>query len=908
MISNIINEYFGYCAATDDIWAVVGNPNPFRYNSLSSSFIRTGSVEVYKYNINTDSHDLTSILHRPISSNELIFLATEYPGYTASSSVVIAPDSILHTEYTGSEPLTANLDILVEAGAFFTSSEDGFGYSLDIKNSILAVGNPYFSSVYNTSLTSSYNFPGTSSVDVFDLDKLNISPFVLANPNPPTIISSALIGGTYKFQVNVPSQQGFGFVALEFLDSVNTGSGYQLASLVPVQGSGGVITINTGFASIINLSFKVQGVISYDPYLTSVYNPNPSTLNSFGTSVAINDEWLAVGSPLESGSKGSVFMFRKLGGPTGNAGSWSFYQTITPPSSINSQDEFGRSIALNKTSGSFSGSMVIGTWKPSGSRVYEYEFNGTNWINAFTLVPDNTTIYPLTFYPTLPIISGSYPNTTDGFGYDVGIYENTIIVGAPYDRTFFEFSGSSIYKQGAVYFFEKCLNPGQGYYLARKSYGDQNTLVNNNLGISVDINNGYAVAGCTKLLADSASICYLRGTLFSQNFCNETQDTGIDGQFILFHQVTGSIPDTSNKDWGIVNNYQIKKRILDPYRDFGYSTAISSTSIVIGAPFFISGSNRIMDFSPNTGSYTGSLDQIGDLAGKAYVYNISNLRPNFYVGNVFYRNGKIVIMASGSQFDGLLLSDTDNQFYDYTLNFTSKRTILEKQIVCAVDIGEFNVSTNPTAIVLPNPSFDLNHNGQFDFQDCDVLLKYMEYKSTMASGRPQTDWTSSIIDTVSNEELSVYNLYSSLYPSGSGALFTSSFNFIDTNLNPSLDFNLDNKVDFNDMNILWKYFIRRLTQKNYEKYLTPSSNRKLLSQILDFLNTITMNDAPPQINPNFLNYQMLSDADPTGSYLAPYVTTIGLYDGTELIAVAKLGSPIKITPDYPINFIVKMDF
>ena len=65
---------------------------------------------------------------------------------------------------------------------------------------------------------------------------------------------------------------------------------------------------------------------------------------------------------------------------------------------------------------------------------------------------------------------------------------------------------------------------------------------------------------------------------------------------------------------------------------------------------------------------------------------------------------------------------------------------------------------------------------------------------------------------------------------------------------------------------------------------------------------------PPQIKSNFLDYVSLSKTDPTGSYLAPYVTGIGLYSGADLIAVAKLGSPIKITPDFPINFVVKMDF
>jgi hypothetical protein len=107
---------------------------------------------------------------------------------------------------------------------------------------------------------------------------------------------------------------------------------------------------------------------------------------------------------------------------------------------------------------------------------------------------------------------------------------------------------------------------------------------------------------------------------------------------------------------------------------------------------------------------------------------------------------------------------------------------------------------------------------------------------------------------------------------------------------------------------LWKYFIYRLTQKNYETWITPSSRKKFLSDILDYLNKKSMRNYAPAINQNFLEYARLSKLDPTGSYLTPIVTTIGLYNGCDLVAVAKLGSPIKITPDFPINFVIKMDF
>jgi hypothetical protein len=63
-----------------------------------------------------------------------------------------------------------------------------------------------------------------------------------------------------------------------------------------------------------------------------------------------------------------------------------------------------------------------------------------------------------------------------------------------------------------------------------------------------------------------------------------------------------------------------------------------------------------------------------------------------------------------------------------------------------------------------------------------------------------------------------------------------------------------------------------------------------------------------QVKPEFWEYEFSSSMDPTGSYLAPYVTTIGLYDDElNMVAIAKLPQPIKSLPDYPLNFIVRFD-
>jgi len=59
---------------------------------------------------------------------------------------------------------------------------------------------------------------------------------------------------------------------------------------------------------------------------------------------------------------------------------------------------------------------------------------------------------------------------------------------------------------------------------------------------------------------------------------------------------------------------------------------------------------------------------------------------------------------------------------------------------------------------------------------------------------------------------------------------------------------------------------------------------------------------------SFDDYIVSGSTDQTGSYLAPFITTIGLYDDElNMVAVAKLPKPIKSLPDYPVNFIVRFD-
>ena len=67
-------------------------------------------------------------------------------------------------------------------------------------------------------------------------------------------------------------------------------------------------------------------------------------------------------------------------------------------------------------------------------------------------------------------------------------------------------------------------------------------------------------------------------------------------------------------------------------------------------------------------------------------------------------------------------------------------------------------------------------------------------------------------------------------------------------------------------------------------------------------------DTGSLVTGSFNDYDLYRYTDPTGSYLTPYITTIGLYDDNDdLLVVAKLPRPMKSYPDLPINFIVRFD-
>ena len=87
-----------------------------------------------------------------------------------------------------------------------------------------------------------------------------------------------------------------------------------------------------------------------------------------------------------------------------------------------------------------------------------------------------------------------------------------------------------------------------------------------------------------------------------------------------------------------------------------------------------------------------------------------------------------------------------------------------------------------------------------------------------------------------------------------------------------------------------------------------SAQTKKIKEIQDIKRKETYSGSLGSALGTWDDYFTNASTDPTGSYLTTYISTIGIYDNDgDMVAVAKLPTPIKNLPDYDVNFIVRFD-
>jgi len=198
-----------------------------------------------------------------------------------------------------------------------------------------------------------------------------------------------------------------------------------------------------------------------------------------------------------------------------------------------------------------------------------------------------------------------------------------------------------------------------------------------------------------------------------------------------------------------------------------------------------------------------------------------------------------------------ILKNPLQQLDDYIYGeYQSQITLHEKQYICTVEPGEFNISTNPTAVTASyvGPYCVINKE-TFDFSNLDIILRYINYKLTtthveswwdvLVSGDVQESifgyFSSSMVDYTNNR----------LTPELKCELATKDF-----------DVNKDGMVNYADAYMIWNYFIENLTVENYQQYITPTSRRKNYDDIISFLDNQTGKGSQNTIKAEFFILQL----------------------------------------------------
>lgn len=290
-------------------------------------------------------------------------------------------------------------------------------------------------------------------------------------------------------------------------------------------------------------------------------------------------------------------------------------------------------------------------------------------------------------------------------------------------------------------------------------------------------------------------------------------------------------------------------------------------------------------------------------SGSAYIYNLNNLVNDHVVGNVFYRNGKFIFSNSGSVFDELLKDRSDSTLPKYNITYKSQQTIYEKQIICRIEPGEFNYSTNPSALISNEFIFDVDKNNYFNYVDLDLILRYISLKINN-----DYDWYKYFSNIFTDDDESWYEYYSKKYnlTNKDASYHIPYINYLESIYN-NFDVDGNNKIQTTDGYLMFKYFTNSLTKDIVFKYADIRSSRKSVESIIRYMDEKTGKYGYGKIKSEFFGFDYSSSIDKTGSYLAPFITTIGLYSGTDLVAVAKLATPIKNSGELPLNILVKWD-
>jgi hypothetical protein len=524
------------------------------------------------------------------------------------------------------------------------------------------------------------------------------------------------------------------------------------------------------------------------------------------------------------------------------------------------------------------------------------------------------------------------------FGHSLDVNDKYLIIGDPRDRRYLDDKTINTYEGGSVYVYS--LEGGVRFLTKLYGHPEKETFFNNRFGNSVSMLESDFIVGsyCTDMsnieLVDNNSGIQVDD--FQQGAPNNSdhfyyhqgqQINAVQGN-VFYYRIESGVAS-------LIKTINSNKRKNTIRRNYGHAVSLSFDFIYVGLPvlgkfpidelgtFGGSGIKAMETCDALVSSYELNEQKLHEyeefLEGSVVAYDTGAMRgERSQIGNIFYKNG-IIVLTKTNPYLSTITSGSGKTGYEIEL--MGLHTIYENEILCTVDPGEFNVSTNPTSLIYEDLPYDVNEDGVFDERD----VRYI-YKFLLGDKRPSvetseledvsggivleqdTTWPNEDILLVESEDV----LLSTLVDEYEGPSSLDSYEKIIENLNKLknnglLDIDLDGNSNSRDGKLLVRYFLGKTGIGLTRGLIGQDSKRRIPLEIKTFLDDMTGKKNGRKILNCFVDYKKCDSMDKVGSYLAPYATTIGLYSGSHLVAVAKLGKPTKVAPNYPINFLIKYD-
>jgi hypothetical protein len=306
------------------------------------------------------------------------------------------------------------------------------------------------------------------------------------------------------------------------------------------------------------------------------------------------------------------------------------------------------------------------------------------------------------------------------------------------------------------------------------------------------------------------------------------------------------------------------------------------------------------------------------LSGSAKVISISNI----YVGEGIKRGSLTLLDNKDLENEITYIDDTFGNLQDNRDQINLSRVDVEKSIINFKDLAEYAYSASLLTSILDFEKFDIEnniltliYNGKtyeldlisMDIQTGVVIAREIPFLPKESRGIKigNVFYSQGLVVLTRDSTAKLLNDWVLDYKS-TETIYENEFLLIvesdefNVSQNPSAIVEIGKEISY----------ITGSDGKHYKTTPNPGVKyiRKLSTletgEVLDYRYSGTTGSRKA----GFEDYDLNSSVDSTGSFLAPFITTIGLYDDNcDLIAVAKLPQPIKSEPDIPVNFIVRFD-